>query len=291
MRMNKKTIVRLIASVLLSVVFFVAMPQPVAMAAKSKNLLKNPGAETGTLSGWTDASSNKCWRIAFKGTIEGWEHPAARTGTYYFLTGWPKDYGTKNYLYQDVKIGNYVGKKLTFGAWLSGCGHTDKGGLKLAFYNKSGKLIGSKSSKLQHEEVKGRWVKHLTVSMTVPSNAYKVRAYLIGILNEGAECDAYFDDLTLIASSKAAVPAAGVVSSISNVNGSKAKVTIKKVTNAKKYQIRYKVGSAKSWKTLSSTANSFKIPLKKNKTTVFQVRAKNSSGWGSWGRTVNLKVK
>ncbi len=60
MRMNKKTIVRLIASVLLSVVFFVAIPQPVAMAATSKNLLKNPGAESGKLTGWKDSTKAKC---------------------------------------------------------------------------------------------------------------------------------------------------------------------------------------------------------------------------------------
>ena len=253
-----------------------------ALAAKSGNLLTNPGAEKGTLKGWTDSSKEKCWMIGYEGIIKGWEHPKARSGKYYFMTGWPDERNKNRYLYQNVKISSYIGDTLTFSAWLGGYGHTDKGGLKLEIRDKNGKVLAKKSSKMLDQNF-GEWGKRLSVSLKVPSGAYMARAYLVGSLQQGDECDAYFDDLTLIASNKK--PNAGVVSKISNKTGAKAGVTVKKISGAKSYQIRYKVGNAKTWTTKTSTSNTFTVSVGKGKKIKVQARVKNKYGWGKYGNT------
>ncbi len=101
---------------------------------------------------------------------------------------------------------------------------------------------------------------------------------MIGILNDGSEADAYFDDLTLKAKYDDK-PAAGVVSTV------KAKITLKKVTGATKYQIRYKVGSSTTWTTKSSTSNTFTISVPKGSKTTLQACVQNKAGWGKYGKS------
>ena len=211
-----------------------------------KNLLKNPGAETGDLTGWKDSSKEKCWMVGFEGNIKGWDHQAARSGKYYFMTGWPSESNSKRYLYQDVNITSYKGKTLTFSAYLGGYGHTDKGGIKLAILDKSGKVIESKASKM-YEANLGDWSKRLSVSLDVPDNAYKARAYLVGELHQGAEADAYFDDASLTVSG-------------SNKLG---KVKGLKLTNKKGRYIYYSlnaVSGAGGYQAQLSAKSSMKLP-------------------------------
>lgn len=85
-------------------------------------------------------------------------------------------------------------------------------------------------------------------------------------------------------------PEKGVVSKISNVKGAKAKVTVKKVSDATEYQIRYKVGSTKKWKTASSKTGSFKIKVAKGKKITVQARVANSAGYGKWGASKKFKT-
>ena len=277
--MPVKQILGIVLAFMIASGSFISADIPVC-AASTKNLLKNPGAETGNLSGWVDSTKKKCWMVGYEGNIKGWAHPAAHKGKFYFMTGWPGEVETKQYLYQDVDISKYIGGTLEYRAYLGGYGHADKGGLKLEILDKNGKVISSKMTKL-YEVSWGDWSKHLSLSLTIPKGAKKARVYMVGALHQGDEADAYFDDLTLIAYTK--TPDKGVVSKISNVSGAKAKITVKKVSGATKYQIRYKVGSSKTWTTKSSSKNTFTVSVKKGAKITVQSRVKNKSGWGNYG--------
>ncbi len=85
-------------------------------------------------------------------------------------------------------------------------------------------------------------------------------------------------------------PNKGTVSRISNVKGAKAKITVKKVKDATKYQIRYKVGSSKKWKTETSTSNTFKVKVGKGKKITVQARVANKAGYGKWGSSKKFKT-
>lgn len=78
---------------------------PTEVKAAEKNLLVNPGAEDGNLSGWVDPSEEKCWKVGWKKSEGGWDYPGAHSGKYYFMAGYPST--TKTYLYQDVSISSY----------------------------------------------------------------------------------------------------------------------------------------------------------------------------------------
>ena len=85
-------------------------------------------------------------------------------------------------------------------------------------------------------------------------------------------------------------PGKGVVSSIKNVKGAKAKVTVKKIKTAKKYQIRYKVDGSKKWTSKEAKTNIFTISVKKGKKVSVQARVRNSAGWGKWGTKKTFKT-
>lgn len=238
-----------IISILLSVMMVVSVfgvVESISASAEGANLLTNPGAETGDFTGWTDASSEKCWKIGFKGSIEGWEHPAARSGKYYFITGWPKDANgnddhNKRYLYQDVSIAQYVGKILTFSAYLGGYGHMDYGSVRMDLLDSSGKAISSKTSE-KLWATNGDWKKQLSVALTVPKNAVTARVFMIGQLTEGSEADAYFDDLSLTAKSAIKKVTAPKATKITKIKVKKSKtiyVKWKKIKGVAGYQIQH----------------------------------------------------
>lgn len=85
-----------------------------------------------------------------------------------------------------------------------------------------------------------------------------------------------------------AAPSKGVVSSIKNVSGAKAKVTIKKVSGAKNYQIKYQVAGTGKWVTKNGTKNTFTISVPKGKKVTVKARVKNAIGWGAWGSAKSL---
>ncbi len=96
---------------------------------------------------------------------------------------------------------------------------------------------------------------------------------------------------TLSSATAAKKPSKGVVSKIANVKGAKVKVTVKKVSGATKYQIRYKVGSATKWTTVKKTkSRTFTIKVAKGKTVKVQARVTNKAGTGSWGKTKSFKT-
>ena len=80
------------------------------------------------------------------------------------------------------------------------------------------------------------------------------------------------------------VPSKGVVKSITNQTGAKAKVTVKKVSGAKNYQIKYKVAGSSKTITKTSTSNTFSISVAKGKKVTVKARVKNKIGWGNWGK-------
>ena len=275
--------------------------------AETVNLLVNPGAETGDLTGWVDSSAEKCWMLGYEGSIKGWSHPAAKSGKYYFMTGWPSESNSNRYLYQDVNISSYVGAKLTFEGYLGGYGHDDKGGIKLDILDQTGNVLDSKSTEM-YAVSWGDWSKHVEVSADVPSGAYTARVYLIGALHEGDEADAYFDDLSLTASGEAAKAIKlGQVKKLklTNKKGKHIYVSFKAVSGAEGYQVEYAVKkSMKGAKSATATvtkgyfldAKGKKIAFKKGKTYYVLVRAyaKDASGktvYGKWSSKKKVKIK
>ncbi len=313
--MTNKTriIIREFVSITLAVammfsMIFVAVPQK-AYAATG-NLLVNPGAEDGTLKGWTDASTEKCWMVGYKGSIKGWDHPAARTGNYYFMTGWPSESGKPRYLYQDVDITSYIGGKLLFQGYLGGWGHNDKGGIRLDILDASGKVIDSKASEMFAISY-GDWSKLVQVSINIPSNAQKARVYLVGELNEGSEADAYFDDMSLTAdgyTTPAPEPVSVkvdkvVISKITDKNPKHAhgiQVTWKKLKkNVTGYQLQ--ASTAKNFKklllnkTMKARNNAWNIKANKGQKIYVRVRAYHTVNgqkvWGPWSKVKSKKAK
>lgn len=89
----------------------------------------------------------------------------------------------------------------------------------------------------------------------------------------------------------AAKPGKGVIKSL-KAKGGKVKVTVKAVSGTTAYQIRYKAGKSKKWKTVKSSAkNSFSFKAKKGTKVSVQARLTNSAGSGAWGKTKSAKVK
>ncbi len=308
-----RKIMREITSFTLAVVmvfslFFVAVPQK-AYAATG-NLLVNPGAEKGTLEGWTDGSTEKCWMVGYKGSIRGWEHPAARTGKYYFMTGWPSESRSPRYLYQDVDITSYIGGKLLYQGYLGGYGHDDKGGIRLDILDANGKVIDSKVSEMYACNF-GDWSKLVSVTTTIPSNAKKARCYLIGELHQGDEADAYFDDLSLTAdgyTTPTPEPISVkvdkvVISKITDKNPKHAhgiQVTWKKLKkNVTGYQLQ--ASTSKNFKklllnkTMKARNNAWNIKAKKGQKIYVRVRAYHTVNgqkiWGPWSKVKSKKAK
>ena len=89
----------------------------------------------------------------------------------------------------------------------------------------------------------------------------------------------------------AAKPGKGVIKSI-KAKGKKVTVTVKAVNGTSSYQIRYKIGSSKKWKTVKKGAkNTFTVKASKGKKISVQARLENSGGTGAWGKTKSIKVK
>ena len=70
-----------------------------------------------------------------------------------------------------------------------------------------------------------------------------------------------------------------------------AKVTVKAVSGATKYQVRYKVGNAKKWKVVKAKkSTAFTVKVAKGKKVTAQACACNSSGWSAWCKAKSLKT-
>ena len=106
--------------------------------------------------------------------------------------------------------------------------------------------------------------------------------------NSGS-ADMGFTEIYGVVSNAAKKPGKGIVSAIKRINKKQIKVTVKKVSGAKKYQIRYKIGKAKKWKVVSKKSNSFQVKKKKGKKIQVQARITNSAGAGKWGKTKSFK--
>lgn len=86
-------------------------------------------------------------------------------------------------------------------------------------------------------------------------------------------------------------PGKAVIKSV-KTKGGKAKVTVKAVSGTTAYQIRYRTGSSKKWKTVKKSAgNTFTVKAKKGKKISVQARLYNSAGSGAWSKTKSCKVK
>lgn len=292
--------------------FSLLMPED-AMAQTTANLLVNPGAEKGDLSGWTDSSGEKCWRIGYEGSIEGWKHPAPHSGKYYFMTGWPSEAGKKRFLYQEVNIPVSDRGTVSFNGYLGGYGHDDEGGFKLELLNSSGKVISTASSQMYKCDF-GQW-RSISLTLGATKDAVKARVSLIGELHEGDEADAYFDDLSLtvtVPDKKADTPVNPTPVKLAQVKNLKVKnkkvkrlyISYKKVLNAAGYQIRVaknkKMKKAKKLFIKSTHGylendNSKSKFFKKGKTYYVQVRAYRLDGgkkvYGKWSVKKKAKIK
>ncbi len=160
--------------------------------AASANLLANPGAETGNLSGWAQSSSGqKKWFNA--GVSTGGGYPEARTGSWYFVPG----DSAKDELYQDVDISSYTSGKFTFSAWMRDYtdSHGDQSSIRMEMLDANGKVLAKKASDIVTKTTK--WTNR-SITLSVVSSAKRVRVILVSERKSGVDCDSYFDDMSLV---------------------------------------------------------------------------------------------
>ena len=163
---------------------------------------------------------------------------------------------------------------------------------KIFVIDESNNVVGSWETSPRTPEKKDFW--DAFPGITIKAGDYYVTCENVDTWSYNAESDEEgFTEIygTLSSASASQKPAKGVVSKISNVKGAKAKVTVKKVSGATKYQIRYKVGSATKWTTVKKAkSRTFTIKVAKGKTVKVQARVTNKAGTGSWGKTKSFKT-
>ena len=169
-------------------------------AAGSTNLLENPGAEEGDLSGWIDAEQESTGEGTFSVLDEyvwGSSVLDPCKGDYFFFAGvtpW-------NYIYQDVDVRDFPdGTVFTLSGYMNGweTGHGDYSYLQLDFLNRRGRILNS--ANVCEESIEG-W-DFYSVSLEKPEGAVTVRVSLIAERNSGSDCDSYFDEISLTADIK-----------------------------------------------------------------------------------------
>ncbi len=164
---------------------------------------------------------------------------------------------------------------------------SDPGVISLSNINKE---LGSWQSSNKDENNNFYWVAYPDITLSAGTYYITCPDSTTWAYNADSESEG-FTELYGDISTAASKPNKGVVSKITNVKGAKAKVTVKSVNDATKYQIRYKVGTSKKWTTSKKTkSRTFTIKVTKGKTVKVQARVTNKAGTGAWGKTKSFKT-
>ena len=151
--------------------------------SSNQNLLINPGAETGDISGWIDLDD--AWNAGTEIT--------PHSGKYFF---WPAK-KTKAYtqIYQDVDVSSYPADSyFQLSGWLANWDQPphDRATLAISALD----INGNQLLYISREHRNPFWG-YYEIIVKVPANCKTLRVFLIATRFVGSDNDAYFDDLHL----------------------------------------------------------------------------------------------
>ncbi len=184
------------------------IPPAAASPDWSSNLLLNPGAETGTLNGWTTDDPVVVAASQSQHEASGMVYP--HSGNWFFnmaaTEAAPSGVTASRILYQDVDLSSYASKTdaglLLFkaGVYLQTEDATsfpgaDYGQLTLRFLNGLGVEIDTLSTGLV-QSPNLTWIKE-TLDGTAPVGMRSISLELLGEKNESTYINAFFDDTNL----------------------------------------------------------------------------------------------
>jgi len=164
------------------------------------SMLINPGAEAGSMGGWTQDSGGPASAIntAYLGTGG---YPGSRTGSYYFLAAagaassvFSQIVDVPSSYYSDIDSGLIAVELSAYHAgYLS---NTDTGSLILECQDSAGSVLASYSAINLTVNVDQAWYKR-AAKIAAPSGTRKVRVGTINTRNTGTALDSYWDDFEL----------------------------------------------------------------------------------------------
>ena len=177
---------------------------PIVTKINTGNLLTNPGAEKGTLEGWTvggvsnpdiENGTINLKNKPYSGSYDFWGNKGA-SGTLSQVVSLVGNQGISSSIIDGGKL--YA--NLSF--WeesYSSATYNDTGGIILDFLNSSKNVIGSISTPALG--AKSQDWQNYTHSYVIPANTRYIRYTMNFIRNQGADLDAYIDDNSLIVTS------------------------------------------------------------------------------------------
>lgn len=157
----------------------------------SSNLLTNPGAEDGDMTGWTATSGI----AAVTSQAQGWGTTEPLSGSYFFsmheATLAPAS------MSQQIDLTGLLGVLVSFDAscWLQT--QADSGELEVVFKDGSGAVVGTYSTGVISNDGTDYEYAEFTLSDVVPANAEVAICTLYGYLDSGEKVNAMYDDVSL----------------------------------------------------------------------------------------------
>lgn len=164
----------------------------------TSNLLTNPGAEAGNLSGWSVLSGNP---MTDAGTFNPGINPFA--GGFDFVGGISNPFGQLWQTIDLIATGQVTALQLDSGTttadvsfWEQGLNQgslSDNAAVKLTFLDSVGSLIGSPVTTLTVDSHTGSWTNNAE-SFLVPVGTRYITYTMLFQRNVGSDNDSYFDD-------------------------------------------------------------------------------------------------
>jgi|GEM_PF-2996606 len=167
------------------------------------NLLRNPGAETGTMSGWWSFTTGVVRAVSTSEHTEGVVEPYDG-GFFFEMSGGPAEVARMS---QFVSISGLSGR-FRAGGWvqtrpapsvaggLAAAGDGDYGQLAVIIRDSHGIIIAEcLSDELTHPSAGGSSYGHFAVEALIPEGAHTAEFLLQGALVEGERINVYYDDL------------------------------------------------------------------------------------------------
>lgn len=164
-------------------------------------LITNPGAETGSMTGWTQDSGGPASAIntAYSGTGGA---PGPRSGSYYFVAAasatssvFSQIVNVPSEYHSDIDAGLIAVELTAYNAgYLS---NTDTGSLILECQDSGGSVLASYSAINLAVSVDLTWYKR-AAKIAAPSGTRKIRVGTTNTRNLGTVLDSYWDDFDLV---------------------------------------------------------------------------------------------
>ncbi len=170
-----------------------------AAAHAASNLLVNPGAETGDISGWTSAGD--AHPSVDTGTFDPGINPHSGTYDFYGVNG------AAGSLTQNVSLAGVTGTALEVSFWEQGLNQgspSDHAYVSLTFLDGSGTVLSTVSTSVVDSHL-GAWTQY-DGSFAIPTGAASVDYTINFIRSAGSDLDAFVDDASLSVVTATTVP-------------------------------------------------------------------------------------